>query len=85
MSPVNEIEFLIGLLGAVALLAQLARVVRVPYPIFLVLGGLGIGFLPGLPEIKPPPEVIFLVFLPPLILSAASSPRRATCALTCAP
>ena len=77
MSPVNEIEFLIGLLGAVALLAQLARVVRVPYPIFLVLGGLGIGFLPGLPEIKPPPEVIFLVFLPPLILSAAflSSPR----------
>lgn len=77
MAPVDEIEFLIGLLAVVALLAQLAALVRVPYPIFLVLGGLGIGFVPGLPEIELPPEVIFLVFVPPLILSAAffSSPR----------
>lgn len=72
-----QIEFLIGLLGVVALLAQLARMVNVPYPIFLVLGGLGVGLVPGLPEIELPPEVIFLVFLPPLILSVAffSSPR----------
>ena len=41
MAPVDEIEFLIGLLAVVALLAQLAALVRVPYPIFLVLGGLG--------------------------------------------
>ena len=73
----NELEFLIGLLGAVALLAQLARVLRVPYPIFLVLGGLAIGFVPGLPRIELAPELIFLVFLPPLLNSAAffSSPR----------
>ncbi len=45
---VNEIEFLIGLLGVVAVLAQLARMVNVPYPIFLVLGGIGVGLVPEL-------------------------------------
>ena len=72
----NEIESLIFLLGAAALLAQLARMLNVPYPIFLVLGGLGIGFVPGLPEIRIAPEVIFIIFLPPLLSAAAffSSP-----------
>ncbi len=73
MGASGEIEFLIVLLGAVVLLAQLARVVKVPYPIFLVLGGLAIGFIPKIPEISLPPEVIFLVFLPPLLNSAAFS------------
>src|SRR5918992_1492305 len=72
----NEIESLIFLLGAAALLAQLARMLNVPYPIFLVLGGLGIGFVPGLPEIQIAPEVILILFLPPLLSAAAffSSP-----------
>ncbi|MDQ5810066.1 MAG: Na+/H+ antiporter, partial [Actinomycetota bacterium] len=67
----NAIESLIFLLGAAAVLAQLARSLNVPYPIFLVLGGLAIGFVPGLPEVEIPPEVIFLIFLPPLLNSAA--------------
>ena len=73
----NPIESLIFLLGAAALLAQLALVLRVPYPVFLVLGGLVIGFVPGLPTVEISPEVIFLVFLPPLLNYAAffSSPR----------
>ena len=73
----NQIEFLILILLAVAALAQLALAMRVPYPIFLVLGGVGIGLVPGLPEIELAPEIIFLVFLPPLLNSAAfsSSPR----------
>src|SRR5215204_6065404 len=72
----NEIESLIFLLGAAALLAQLARVLKVPYPILLVLGGLGIGFVPGLPVVQIAPDVIFIVFLPPLLNAAAffSSP-----------
>jgi NhaP-type Na+/H+ or K+/H+ antiporter len=72
----NKIESLIFLLGAAALLAQLARVLKVPYPILLVLGGLGIGFVPGLPVVQIAPEVIFIVFLPPLLNAAAffSSP-----------
>src|ERR671915_1721885 len=72
----GEIESLVFLLGAAALLAQLARVLKVPYPILLVVGGLGLGFVPGLPVVQIAPEVIFVVFLPPLLNSAAffSSP-----------
>jgi Na+/H+ antiporter len=69
----NAIESLIFLLGVAAVLAQLARSLNVPYPIFLVLGGLAIGFVPGLPHVEIPPEVIFLIFLPPLLNSAAFS------------
>src|SRR5918911_570258 len=74
----HAIDSLIFLLGAAALLAQLARILKVPYPVFLVLGGLAIGPAPGLPALKIPPEVIFLVFLPPLLNYAAffSSPRE---------
>src|SRR5215216_3042852 len=74
----HAVESLIFLLGAAALLAQLARTLKVPYPVFLVLGGLAIGFVPGLPAVEVPPEVIFVVFLPPLLNYAAffSSPRE---------
>ena len=67
----GEIESLIFLLGAAVLLAQLARYASVPYPVFLVLGGLAIGSTPGLPTVEVSPEVIFLVFLPPLLNSEA--------------
>jgi CPA1 family monovalent cation:H+ antiporter len=75
---VHAVESLIFLLGAAALLAQLARTLKVPYPVFLVLGGLTIGLVPGLPALQIPPEVIFLVFLPPLLNYTAffSSPRE---------
>src|SRR5215211_5126418 len=69
----NQIESLIFLHAAAALFAQLARLLKVPYPIVLVVGGLALGFVPGLPEVEIPPEVIFLVFLPPLLNSAAFS------------
>ena len=69
----NQIESLIFLLGAAALLAQLARVLGVPYPILLVIGGLGLGFVPGLPVVQIDPDVIFILFLPPLLNAAAFS------------
>ena len=69
----GEIESLIFLLGAAALLVQLARVLDVPYPVFLVLGGLAIAFTPGLPTVEISPDVIFLIFLPPLLNAAAYS------------
>ena len=60
-----------GLLLAVAALVTLARVMNVPYPIFLVLGGLAIGFVPGMPEVQLDPDLVLLIFLPPLLYSAA--------------
>jgi NhaP-type Na+/H+ or K+/H+ antiporter len=76
---VHEIESLIFLLAAAALPAQLARLLKVPYPILLVLGGLVMGFVPGLPNIEISPELIFVAFLPPLLNSAAfSSPLWST-------
>ena len=69
----SEIESLIFLLATAALLAQFARLLKVPYPILLVVGGLVMGFVPGLPDIEIPPEVIFVLFLPPLLNSAAFS------------
>ena len=44
---------------------------KVPYPIALVIGGLGIGLVPGLPEFRIDPDLVFLFFLPPLLYAAA--------------
>ena len=75
----HEIEsLLLALMVAVAGLSVLARLVRVPYPILLVLGGLLLGFLPGMPEVELPPELVLVAFLPPLLYWAGffSSPRN---------
>jgi monovalent cation/hydrogen antiporter len=74
----HEIEpLLLALMVAVAGLSVLARVVRVPYPILLVIGGLAFGFVPGMPEVELPPELVLVAFLPPLLYWAGffSSPR----------
>jgi monovalent cation/hydrogen antiporter len=75
---VGDIEFLIAVLFAAALLVRLADLVAIPYPIVLVIGGVAIGFVPGLPDIELAPEAIFLVFLPPLLHAAgfAASPQE---------
>ena len=68
----EHIELLVfGLLVAVSALAVLARIVRVPYPILLVVGGLAIGFVPGVPEVELDPEIVLFIFLPPLLYAAA--------------
>ena len=74
----HQIEpLLLALIVAVAGLSVLARSVGVPYPILLVLGGLVIGFVPGMPAVELPPELVLVVFLPPLLYWAGffSSPR----------
>jgi CPA1 family monovalent cation:H+ antiporter len=62
---------LLALLVAAATLLVLAPVLRIPYPILLVLGGLGIGFVPGAPHIALQPEIVLVGFLPPLLYSGA--------------
>lgn len=74
----NDIESLIVLVAVALVLVRLADLVAIPYPIVLVLGGLGIGFVPGGPQLELDPDLVFLVFLPPLLQSAGywSSPRE---------
>jgi CPA1 family monovalent cation:H+ antiporter len=45
--------------------------VLIPYPIFLVIGGLILGFVPGVPAVRLDPEIVFLIFLPPILWAAA--------------
>jgi CPA1 family monovalent cation:H+ antiporter len=52
-------------------LVMLAQRLKISYPIILVLGGLALSFSPWLPEIKIDPEMIFVIFLPPLLYEAA--------------
>jgi CPA1 family monovalent cation:H+ antiporter len=69
---VDHVELIVfGLLLAIAGLAVVARVVGVPYPITLVLGGAVIGFLPGVPSVELDPDIVLLIFLPPLLYGAA--------------
>jgi Na+/H+ antiporter len=55
----------------VAALATLAGRLGIPYPILLVLGGLVLGFVPSLPRPELEPDVVFLLFLPPLLYVSA--------------
>jgi monovalent cation/hydrogen antiporter len=65
------ILLLFGLFVAIIVLATLATRLHIPYAILLVLGGLFLGFVPGLPRIMLDPQLILVLFLPPLIYSSA--------------
>jgi monovalent cation/hydrogen antiporter len=62
---------LLALLVALAALLVLAPALRIPYPILLVLGGLALGFVPGMPTLTLPPDLVLVAILPPLLYSAA--------------
>jgi len=67
----TNIGIIILLLAIVTALAQVTDKVRIPYPILLVLAGIAIGLIPGLPIVTLDPDVVFLVFLPPVLYAAA--------------
>ena len=73
----SEIELLLALLAAAVALVWVARAINVPYPAVLVIGGLMIALVPGMPDVELAPEVVFLVFIPPLVHASAwaASPR----------
>jgi Na+/H+ antiporter len=69
---VETLEVLIPfLLVAVAALSVLASAIGIPYPILLVIGGLALGFVPGLPEVELEPDLVLVLFLPPLLYVSA--------------
>jgi Na+/H+ antiporter len=75
--PVDLLTAALATLVAIAIVYEIARRVGVPFPTLLVLGGLGLAFLPGLPRIALEPDLVLLVFLPPLLfVAAAETPTR---------
>jgi CPA1 family monovalent cation:H+ antiporter len=65
------LELILLLLAVSAGLRLIAERLRIPYAAILVVGGLVLAFIPGLPEVTLPPEVLFLVFIPPLLYAGA--------------
>ena len=62
---------LTGILAGVTVMFVLAYVTKLPYPIWLTIGGVALGFLPGLPDVRLEPDLVLLIVLPPLLYSAA--------------
>ena len=67
----ENIAVIVFLLFSVTFLAVLSQKIRFPFPIALVLIGLAISLVPHLPPIVLDPNIVFLVFLPPLLYAAA--------------
>ncbi len=69
---VHYIELiLLLLLLSVAAFGALAQRIHTPYPIILVIAGLGLSLIPSMPHLALSPDVVFFVFLPPLLFAAA--------------
>lgn len=67
----EHFPFYLALIVLIVLLIMLSNKVRVAYPVLLVLAGLAVSFIPGIPVLKIDPELIFIIFLPPLLYEAA--------------
>src|ERR1700743_3187763 len=67
----DSLLLIVSLLFLVSMLAMLSDKLRISYPIFLVLAGLGISLIPRIPQIQLDPDIVFVIFLPPLLFSAA--------------
>ena len=67
----DSLLLIVSLLFLISMLAMLSDKLRISYPIFLVLAGLGISLIPGVPQIRLDPNIVFVIFLPPLLYSAA--------------
>src|SRR5215218_3004687 len=68
----EPLVIVLGVLVAIAVLYAVAIRVGLPYPTLFVLGGLALAFVPGLPRIELDPDLVLLVFLPPLLFIAAT-------------
>lgn len=67
----ENILLILSLLFAIAMLTMVSEKLKIAYPIFLVIAGLLIGFIPGIPMVRLHPDMVFLIFLPPLLYAAA--------------
>lgn len=67
------LPLLLAMVAVILLLEMWAGKIRVAYPVVLVIAGLLISFIPGLPRVTVDPDMIFFMFLPPLLFEAAWS------------
>jgi CPA1 family monovalent cation:H+ antiporter len=67
----SYLPFLLAMILAIVLLNTLANKLKIAYPILLVVAGLLVGFVPGLPIVRIDPDLIFFIFLPPLLFEAS--------------
>lgn len=67
----NYVILSIVVLLAVMILVMIGQKLKVAYPIFLVIAGLLISLVPGMPHIEIEPDLVFLIFLPPILFEAA--------------
>lgn len=65
------LPFMLAMVAGIVLLTMLAKKLKIAYPILLVVAGLLVSFLPGMPTVKVNPDLIFFIFLPPLLFEAA--------------
>lgn len=65
------LPFLLAMIAAIVLLNMWAVKLKIAYPILLVVGGLLVSFIPGLPVVRIDPDLIFFLFLPPLLFEAS--------------
>ena len=71
MSPVAAFEFTLLLLVAVLGLELLAKFLRLPPAAALIAGGIVLAFVPGFPTVSLDPELVLVLFLPPLLMDGA--------------
>ncbi len=64
---------IISLLFAVTMLSMLSKKLRIAYPIVLVIAGLVISLVPNVPHVSLEPDLVFIIFLPPLLYAAAGN------------
>jgi len=82
MDPaVHTIEVVLGLILALAIIAALARLTRVPTPLAFIAGGVVLSFLPGLENVHLDPDIFFLLFIPPLLYSDGQYAKLASLTL----
>ena len=67
----QKLLLIVSLLFIITMLIILGNKLKIAYPIFLVIGGLLISFTPGLPNLRINPDVVFYIFLPPVLFAAA--------------
>lgn len=68
-----QFTFFLALMAAIILLIMVAKKIKIAYPVLLVVAGLLISLIPGIPLVPIDPELIFIIFLPPLLFDAAWS------------